>query len=67
MFGVIRLTENLRAQHVGRELVLSADLCYNGVGDENGSWKRVTSKKAFTVKEFRLQYTRGIFYNDMHA
>ena len=34
--GVILLTENLRAQNVGRELVFSADLCYNGVGDANG-------------------------------
>ena len=29
-FGVILLTENLRAQNVGRELVFSADLWYNG-------------------------------------
>ena len=34
--GVILLTENLRAQNVGRELVFSADLSYNGMGDENG-------------------------------
>ena len=34
--GVILLTENLRAQNVGRELVFSAELCYNGMGDENG-------------------------------
>ena len=27
--GVILLTENLRTQNVGRELVFSADLCYN--------------------------------------
>ena len=36
MLGVILLTENLRAQNVGRELVFSADLCYNDTGDANG-------------------------------
>ena len=39
-FGVILLTENLRAQNVGRELVFSADLCYNGMGDVNGSTEK---------------------------
>ena len=34
--GVILLTENLHSQNVGRELVFSADLYYNGMGDENG-------------------------------
>ena len=42
-------------------------MCYNGTGDENGSWKRVTAKKALTVKKFRSQHSRGIFYNDMYA
>ena len=35
-FGVILLTENLRAQNVGRELVFSADMCYNDMGDASG-------------------------------
>lgn len=65
--GVILLTENLRAQNVGRVIVSSADLCYNETGDENESWKRVTAKEAFEIKKFRLQYSRGIFYNDMYA
>jgi len=30
------LTEKSRAQNIGRELVFSADLCYNGMGDGNG-------------------------------
>ena len=30
---MILLTENLRAQNVGGELVFSVDLCYNGMGD----------------------------------
>ena len=42
-------------------------MCYNGTGDENGSWKRVTAKKTFVVKKFRSQHSRGIFYNDMYA
>ena len=29
---MILLTENLRAQNVGRELVFSADMCYNDMG-----------------------------------
>ena len=61
------LAEKWTVQNFCRELVFSADLCYNGTGDENGSWKRVTAKKAFTVKKFRLQHSRGIFYNDMYA
>ena len=28
--------ENERTQNFGRELVFSAELCYNGIGDENG-------------------------------
>ena len=35
-FSLLFLTEDLRAQNIGRELVFSADLCYNGMGDENG-------------------------------
>ena len=34
--SLLFLTENLKAQSFGRELVFSADLCYNEVGDENG-------------------------------
>ena len=30
------LTESLRTQKIGRELVFSADLCYNDTGDVNG-------------------------------
>jgi len=36
MISLLFLTENLQAQNFGRELVFSADLCYNGVGDEDG-------------------------------
>ena len=35
--SLLFLTENLQAQDFGRELVFSADLWYNGTGDENGS------------------------------
>ena len=37
---MLSLTEKLQAQKVGRELVFSADLCYNGMGDENGRTKK---------------------------
>ena len=32
--SMLFLTENLRAQKNGRELVFSADLCYNGDNDK---------------------------------
>ena len=32
--GVILSTENLRAQNFGRELVFSADFCYNGADEK---------------------------------
>ena len=35
--SLLSLTEKLQAQKVGREHVFSADLWYNGMGDENGS------------------------------
>ena len=34
--ALLFLTESLRTQKIGRELVFSADLWYNGMGDENG-------------------------------
>ena len=40
MFSLLSLTEKLKAQEIGRELVFSADLWYNGV-----------SKKAFLREE----------------
>ena len=40
MLSPLSLTENWQAQNFGRELVFSADLCYNGV-----------SKKAFLREE----------------
>ncbi len=36
----------------GGELVFSADLSYNGTGDENGQRKRISEKKVYKVKEF---------------
>ena len=30
------LAENWQAQNFGRDVVFSADLCYNGMGDDNG-------------------------------
>ena len=35
IFSVV-LNGEFEAQNIGRELVFSADLCYNGIGDENG-------------------------------
>jgi len=34
--SLLFLTESLRTQKNGRELVFSADLCYNDTGDVNG-------------------------------
>jgi len=34
--SLLSLTEKLQAQKVGRGIASSADLCYNGMGDENG-------------------------------
>ena len=34
------LAEIWQAQKIGGELVFSADLCYNGMGDENGRTKK---------------------------
>ena len=45
------LTENLPVQNFGRELVFSADVCYNGMGDENGEQKRIVEKKRYSPKE----------------
>ena len=36
----------------GRELVFSADLCYNDMGDENGQGKRIAEKKTNKAKKF---------------
>ena len=41
---MILLTENLRAQNVGRELVFSADLCYNGTNEKPLPWGEVAAK-----------------------
>jgi len=45
------LTENWQAQNFGRELVFSADLCYNGMGEGNGEQKRIAEKKRYSPKE----------------
>ena len=45
------LSEDLQAQNFGREIVSSADLCYNDVGDENGEQKRTAEKKKYTAQE----------------
>ena len=37
---------------IGREIVFSADLCYNESGDENGYRKRISTKKKIAVKRF---------------
>ena len=34
MLSLLFLTENLKAQEIGRELVLSADLWYNGANEK---------------------------------
>ena len=36
IISLLSLTENWQAQNFGRELVFSADLCYNDTGDVNG-------------------------------
>ena len=53
--SLLFLTENLRAQNVGRELVFSADLCYNGVSKkaflrEEGGTRSVTEGACVTLK-----------------
>ena len=35
--SLLSLTENLQAQNIGRELVFSADLCYNGISEKASS------------------------------
>jgi hypothetical protein len=35
-FSLLFLTENLQTRNFGREIVFSADLCYNDTGDGNG-------------------------------
>ena len=49
-FFLLFLTENWVAQ-IGRGLVFSADLCYNGMGDENGEQKGIAEKKRYSPKE----------------
>jgi hypothetical protein len=48
------LTENLRAQRFRqrKQLFFSADLCYNGLGDENGEQKRIAAKKKIAIAKF---------------
>ena len=56
-FGVILLTENLRAQNVGRELVFSADLCYNRANEKPPSGRegdRVSGGRSLRNFEFGL-------------
>jgi hypothetical protein len=36
----------------GREIVLPADLCYNGDGDEYGKRKRIATKKKIKIAKF---------------
>ena len=38
------------AQEIGRELFFSADLWYNGTGDENGQRKRISEKERASTK-----------------
>ena len=35
---------------IGREIVFSADLCYNESGDENGYRKRISKTKNHKIK-----------------
>ncbi len=56
--GVILLTENLRAQNVARELVFSADLCYNGISENPPSERegdRVSGGRS--LRDFRFVST----------
>ena len=48
--GVILLTENLRAQNVGRELVFSADLWYNGANEKPLPLGEVAAKPTERVR-----------------
>ena len=52
------LTENLRAQNVGRELVFSADLCYNratGKPPSEREGDRVSGGRS--LRDFRFALT----------
>ena len=55
------LTENLRAQNIGRELVFSADLCYNGMGDVMDSGKELPQRKRLRLKNFDYS-TPGAYF-----
>ena len=46
------LAEKWQTQKFGRDIVFSADLCYNGVGDKNGRGKRIAEKKTNKAKKF---------------
>ena len=46
------LVEKWQTQKFGRDIVLSADLCYNDMGDENGQGKRIAEKKTNKAKKF---------------
>jgi len=50
-FSVV-LNGEFEAQNIGRELVSSADMCYNDMGEENGEQKRIAEKKRYLSKEF---------------
>ena len=51
---LLSLTENLRAQRFRqrKQLFFYADLCYNGLGDENGEQKRIAAKKKIVIAKF---------------
>ena len=57
--GVILLTENLRAQNVGRELVFSADLWYNEANEKPPSEREVArrSRDGRSLRDFRFART----------
>ena len=54
-FSLLFLTENLQVQNIGRELVFSADLCYNGANEKPPSKRegdRVSGGRS--LRDFRV-------------
>ena len=45
------LAEKWQTQKFGRDIVSSADLCYNGMGDDNG---RVEKTQEYSIEGCRL-------------
>ena len=50
MLSLLFLTENLQVQSFGRELVFSADLCYNGANEKPRPLGEVAVKPTERVK-----------------